>query len=76
MQQIREDRILDEAHASRGDTRRVSDLFGLSIQAASRYTEPVEDAASSANAERDRRWHANPNTRITGQGRLGQQQAR
>jgi hypothetical protein len=47
VQRIREDRILEEAHASRGDTRRVSDLFGLSISAASRYTDTVEHAALS-----------------------------
>jgi hypothetical protein len=54
VQRIREDRILDEAHASRGDTRRISDLFGLSIQAASRYTDTVEHPAFGANAERER----------------------
>jgi hypothetical protein len=51
VQRIREDRILDEAHASRGDTRRISDLFGLSIHAASRYTDTVEHAAFAASAE-------------------------
>jgi hypothetical protein len=45
VQAIREDRILDEAHASRGDTRRLTDLFGLSIKAASRYTNTVEHPA-------------------------------
>ncbi len=35
---IREDRILDEAHATEGDVRRLADLFGLSIQAGTRYT--------------------------------------
>ncbi|MFJ6200036.1 hypothetical protein [Micromonospora sp. NPDC092111] len=35
---IREDRILDEAHATGGDVRRLADLFGLSIQAGTRYT--------------------------------------
>lgn len=48
VQRIREDRILDEAHASRGDTRRVSDLFGLSIEASSRYTDTVEHPGLSA----------------------------
>jgi hypothetical protein len=51
VQRIREDRILDEAHASRGDTRRISDLFGLSVPAASRYTNTVEHAAFAASAE-------------------------
>ena len=45
VQAIREDRILDEAHATRGDTRRLSDLFGLSITAASRYTDTVAHPA-------------------------------
>ena len=35
---IREDRILDEANATSGDVRRIADLFGLSIQAGTRYT--------------------------------------
>lgn len=35
---IREDRILDEARATEGDVRRLADLFGLSIQAGTRYT--------------------------------------
>ncbi len=39
---IRADRILDEAHATGGDTRRLTDLFGLSINAASRYTNTVD----------------------------------
>jgi hypothetical protein len=39
---IREDRILNEAHASGGDARRLADLFGLSIQATTRYTATVD----------------------------------
>lgn len=39
---IREDRILDEARATGGDVRRLADLFGLSIQAGTRYTATVE----------------------------------
>lgn len=39
---IRADRILHEAHATRGDTRRLTDLFGLGIKAASRYTDTVD----------------------------------
>lgn len=35
-QAIREDRILDEAHATR-DVRRLCDLFGLSVKGAQRY---------------------------------------
>jgi integrase len=38
---IREDRILDEAHATGGDVRRLADLFGLSIQAGTRYTNVI-----------------------------------
>ncbi|MER6007953.1 hypothetical protein ABT120_56100 [Nonomuraea angiospora] len=41
-QMIREDRILDEAHASDGDPRRLGDLFGLSIKGATRYTATVD----------------------------------
>jgi len=39
---LRQDRILHEAHATGGDTRRLCDLFGLSIQAATRYTNTVD----------------------------------
>lgn len=39
---LREDRILDEAHATGGDVRRLADLFGLSIRAGTRYTATVE----------------------------------
>lgn len=37
-QSIRQDRILDEVHATGGDLRRLCDLFGLSIGGAYRYT--------------------------------------
>lgn len=36
-QAIREDRILDELHATGGDVRRICDLFGLTITGAARY---------------------------------------
>jgi hypothetical protein len=36
-QAIREDRILDEVHATAGDARRILDLFGLQPDANSRY---------------------------------------
>jgi integrase len=39
---IREDRILNEAHATDGDVRRIVDLFGLSVQASTRYTKTVD----------------------------------
>ncbi|MFG1879539.1 hypothetical protein ACGFIV_32365 [Sphaerisporangium sp. NPDC049003] len=41
VQRIREDRILHEAHATGGDTRRLCDLFGLSIGGAERYTATI-----------------------------------
>ncbi|MEU7628653.1 hypothetical protein AB0C34_01520 [Nocardia sp. NPDC049220] len=46
-QSIRMDRILDEAHATGGDLRRLSDLFGLSIAGAYRYTTMVDHPALS-----------------------------
>lgn len=39
---VRADRILDEAITSRGDVRRLSDLFGMSIQAAIRYAAVID----------------------------------
>ncbi len=36
-QALREDRIVQEIHATGGDIRRLCDLFGLSVQAATRY---------------------------------------
>ncbi|WP_242504604.1 hypothetical protein [Promicromonospora panici] len=42
-QALREDRILAEAHANGGDLRALCDLFGLSIEAAGRYTLTVGD---------------------------------
>lgn len=44
-QAIREDRILNEAHATRGDVRRLIDLFGLSVEGAQRYTATVNHSA-------------------------------
>lgn len=40
-QAIRQDRILDEAHATGGDLRLLSDLFGLSVTTAYRYAATV-----------------------------------
>jgi hypothetical protein len=40
--QLREDRILSEAHANGGDVRAISDLFGLGISASSRYAYALE----------------------------------
>jgi hypothetical protein len=50
-QAIREDRILDEAHATRGDVRRLCDLFGLSVKGAQRYTATVDHPAIAALTE-------------------------
>ncbi|WP_156959410.1 hypothetical protein [Nocardia sp. BMG51109] len=41
-QAIREDRILDELHATGGDIRRICDLFGLGIAGAARYGSALE----------------------------------
>jgi hypothetical protein len=38
VQQAREDRILQELHASGGDLRRICDMCGLSISGANRYS--------------------------------------
>jgi hypothetical protein len=53
---IREDRILNEAHATDGDVRRLVDLFGLSVQASTRYTRTVDhpDLSRLDSAENDR----------------------
>lgn len=39
---LREDRILHEIHATGGDVRRIYDLFGLSVEGATRYLKTVE----------------------------------
>jgi hypothetical protein len=49
VRQIREDRILHEAYATGGDTRRLCDLFGLSIKGAERYTALVTDLGDVLN---------------------------
>lgn len=41
-QLLREDRILHEIHATGGDVRRISDLFGLTIAGTTRYLNTVE----------------------------------
>jgi hypothetical protein len=41
-QALREDRILHEIHATGGDIRRICDLFGLSVEGATRYLKTVE----------------------------------
>lgn len=40
--ELREDRVLAEAHANGGDVRAIADLFGLSINASSRYAYALE----------------------------------
>ena len=49
-QALREDRILQEIHATGGDVRRVCDLFGLSVEGATRYLKTIDhpDLTSSA----------------------------
>lgn len=52
---IREDRILNEAHHTGGDARRLVDLFGLSIHASARYAATVDHpdlTASRASTDR------------------------
>lgn len=39
---LREDRILNEIHATGGDVRRISDLFGLTISGTIRYLDTIE----------------------------------
>jgi hypothetical protein len=46
-QAIRGDRILDEAHATGGDIRRLIDLFGVSADTAHRYAKTVNSATDS-----------------------------
>lgn len=48
---VREDRILDEAHATRGDVRRLADLFGLGIEAGARYTATIGHPDLAANEQ-------------------------
>ena len=50
---IREDRILNETLVTGGDTRHLSDLFGISFQAAMRYTAVLDhpDLIDKAHAE-------------------------
>jgi hypothetical protein len=43
VQALRSDRILLEATATGGDARRLCDLFGLSIQQATRYTDAIAE---------------------------------
>lgn len=56
-QALREDRILQEIHATGGDVRRVCDLFGLSVSSAIRY------AATIGQPELDAEHPSVPGTR-------------
>ncbi|MFD7669059.1 hypothetical protein [Streptomyces sp. NPDC059788] len=51
-QALREDRILDEAHTSDGDARRLADLFGLTVNAAQRYTATVDHVSFAEHHRR------------------------
>jgi hypothetical protein len=64
---IREDRILAEAPATRGDPRRLHDLSGLSIQAGTRYTKAADGPGldPQRNPQANARWAAT----ILGDGR-------
>jgi hypothetical protein len=46
-QALREDRILQEIHATGGDIRRICDLFGLSVEAALRYAKHLDHPATT-----------------------------
>jgi hypothetical protein len=50
-QRIRFDRILDEAHATGGDIRRLIDLFGLSFETASRYAATMNQRCTAIPSE-------------------------
>lgn len=50
-QALREDRILAEVHATGGDARRISDLFGLGIESTNRYLDTLEHADLAAARE-------------------------
>ena len=51
---IRQDRILDEVHATSGDVRALCDLFGLSIAGAYRSTTAVDHIVEPPRPEAPR----------------------
>lgn len=53
-QALREDRILAETHATRGDARRISDRFGLSIEGTNRYIDTLEHTDLTASDDHTR----------------------
>lgn len=50
-QKLREDRILAEVHATGGDARRISDLFGLGIDSTNRYLDTLEHPDLAENKD-------------------------
>ncbi|WP_158697347.1 hypothetical protein [Streptomyces hokutonensis] len=58
---LREDRFLDEALATNGDARRLSDLFGLSTHAAQRYTEALDHPGFRSDQPANER-HSSPSS--------------
>lgn len=48
---IRQDRILDEAIATGGDSRRICDLFGVTIATATHYTSTINHPGLTDNTE-------------------------
>ena len=54
---IREDRILNEAHATGGDMRALTDLFGLSINATGRYVATLDHPDLIASSRTDGPTH-------------------
>lgn len=50
-QKLREDRILEEAQSCNGDIRRLCDMFGLSVQAATRYAVSLDSERFETDGE-------------------------
>lgn len=50
-QALREDRILQEIHATGGDVRRICDLFGIGVQAALRYGATLDDTDAAGTRD-------------------------
>jgi site-specific recombinase XerC len=57
---LRDDRLLDEAHHSGGDPKCLTDLFGLGIHAALRYTATVTHPALDAVVPKPLWWDGQP----------------
>jgi hypothetical protein len=67
-QALREDRILAEAHANGGDVRALCDLFGISIETASRYTLTAGPGPAPARPLHPTLKTSGPRLRATGRG--------